>query len=220
VQLNVQFILTQIDQVLHEWKAVQSKSQYDDCSDQPGFVTAELISRLSNTIFRLSPSGTLHRTNLDRLMHRYGDSPVVIQSLVGALNALRRDYETGHLSSFEELVHANTFSGFIEMAEYLHGAGYKDAAAVITGSVLEQHLRELCSRNGISTDAGGKTKKAETLNTDLAGQAVYSKLDQKNVTSWLGLRNDAAHGNYANYTAEQVRLMMSGINDFLGRHPA
>lgn len=42
-------------------------------------------------------------------------------------------------------------------------------------------------------------------------------LDQKNVTAWLGLRNKAAHGQYAEYNADQVRVMQSGVSEFNAR---
>jgi hypothetical protein len=63
--------------------------------------------------------------------------------LQGVLRALRADYEAGRLQSFQELVHADLFSDFLEMAEYFLQEGYKDPAAVIAGGVLEQHLRKL-----------------------------------------------------------------------------
>ena len=87
------------------------------------------------------------------------------------------------------------------MADYLTQQGYKDAAAVVVGSVLEQHLRKLSQRNSIDVvQSGGAPKKADALNSELAGATVYSKLVQKNVTAWLGLRNKAAHGEYTEYT--------------------
>jgi hypothetical protein len=78
----------------------------------------------------------------------------------------------------------------------------------------------LTFKNGIPIEAGGKPKKAEALNAELAGNTVYSKLEQKNVTSWLGLRNEAAHGNYGSYDAAQVDLMMQSVRDFIARYPA
>ena len=35
---------------------------------------------------------------------------------------------------------------------------------------------------------------------------VYNKLDQKSVTSWLDLKNKAAHEKYSEYTKDQVVL--------------
>ena len=46
---------------------------------------------------------------------------------------------------------------------------------------------------------------------------VYLKLDQRAVTTWLDLRNKAAHGKYAEYSLEQVRLMQQGITEFMAR---
>jgi hypothetical protein len=91
---------------------------------------------------------------------------------------------------------------------------------VIAGSVLEQHLRELCIKNQIAVETNGRFKKADSLNAELSNKAIYSKLDQKNVGSWLGLRNAAAHGNYSEYTEQQARLMIDAVQDFIARHPA
>ncbi len=107
------------------------------------------------------------------------------------------------------------------MAEYLLEQGYKDAAAVIVGSVLEEHLRKLAEKSGIAlAQSGGSPKKADGINSELAGATVYSKLDQKSITAWLDLRNKAAHGKYAEYTKEQATLALQGVRDFAVRHPA
>ena len=68
--------------------------------------------------------------------------------------------------------------------------------------------------------AGGHPKKADTLNAELAKKTVYDELEQKSVTAWLGLRNDAAHGSYDEYDATQVRLMVDNVRAFLSRFPA
>ena len=110
------------------------------------------------------------------------------------------------------------------MAQHLINEGYKDAAAVIAGSPLEAHLRRLCLKSGIPCDvtSGASTvpKKADRLNSELAQASSYSKLDQKNVTAWLDLRNKAAHGKYAEYELPQVNLLVAGVRDFITRNPA
>ena len=108
------------------------------------------------------------------------------------------------------------------MADHLLQQGYKDPATVIIGSVLEEHLRQLCNANSISIEFKNNKgilipKKADRLNSDLAKENVYSKLDQKAVTMWLDLRNKAAHGKYDEYTSEQVTNMYSGITEFMAR---
>ncbi len=49
---------------------------------------------------------------------------------------------------------------------------------------------------------------------------AYPGLDQKNVTAWLGLRNKAAHGQYSEYTKDQVALMIDSVRNFMSRYPA
>jgi len=107
------------------------------------------------------------------------------------------------------------------MAEHLLSQGYKDPAAVMIGSVLEENLRQLCSNNEIEIefDKDGIliAKKADRLNSDLAKAEIYTKLDQKAVTMWLDLRNKATHGKYDEYTKDQVELMLHGVTEFLAR---
>jgi len=145
--------------------------------------------------------------------------------LKGVLAAAAEDYKGGYLFRLESLVTAEVFADFLEMADYLLSESYKDAAAVLIGGVLEEHLRKLCIANGIPvvvTDQSGKQrpKKAESMNSELAVNGVYSKLDLKTVTTWLDLRNSAAHGHYGDYDLKRVELMSQAVADFISRNPA
>lgn len=125
------------------------------------------------------------------------------------------------LLTLEKSVSAEIFSDFLEMATHLLEQDYKDPAAVMIGSVLEENLRQLCHSAGTATEIEKEgvliPKKADRLNSDLAKAEVYTKLDQKSVTVWLDLRNKAAHGKYNEYGKEQVELMMQGVTEFLAR---
>jgi hypothetical protein len=140
--------------------------------------------------------------------------------LSGILATLLEDIAAGRLATVTELLHADLFGDFLDMAQHLLEEGYKDAAAVMAGGVLEEHLRKLCAKFGVPATTNTKPKKADAMNADLAGALAYPKSDQKNVTAWLGLRNDAAHGNYAAYKLEQVVLLIQSIRDFITRVPA
>lgn len=63
-----------------------------------------------------------------------------------------------------------------------------------------------------------KDANADTLNAEIVKAGGYIKLDQKNVTAWLDLRNDAAHRNYSAYDKNQVKLLVAGIQDFITRN--
>lgn len=150
-------------------------------------------------------------------------TPIDTKNGLGVLKAAKLEIEEGWLLTVKEFISADIFSNFLEMAEYLLNEDYKDASAVMIGGVLEEHLRQLCIRNSISIEVieKGKTvpKKAELMNSELSSNSIqiYSKLDQKNVTAWLHLRNNAAHGEYSKYTKEQVEIMYQGVTNFITR---
>ncbi len=139
------------------------------------------------------------------------------QTGLGVIKAAIQDVKEGRLRKFTDIVTAELFDNFLEMAEYLLSAKYKDPAAVLIGGVLEEHLRNLCTHNTIDIDEDGKRKKADKMNADLYKASVYNRLDNKAVTALLDLRNKAAHGEYNTYTIEQVSLMLKGVHDFLTR---
>ncbi len=141
------------------------------------------------------------------------------------LKRLKIFVDEGWSVGIRNLISAEIFVDFLEMAEYFQNEGYKDPAAVIAGSVLEKHLRDLCIANEIpitKTDSAGSTVslKAGQINTDLAKHSVYNILEQQSVTAWLALRNNAAHGKYEAYDKSQVKNMLGGIRDFIIRNPA
>ena len=217
---SLEAILKQIDDVLKQYENYSPRiDQYGE--DQSKIRTAEAITRLKGVIDRLAVMPSPYRENADALVKQYGvTNSYSLQFLVGILKALRADYVAGYLRSVESLIQAELFADFLEMADHLLSQNYKDAAAVIIGSVLEEHLRNLCATNAILTANGQSPKKADALNSELAGANVYSKLDQKNVTAWLDLRNKAAHGHYSQYTQQQVELLAHSVRDFLTRNPA
>jgi hypothetical protein len=214
-------ILKQIDTVLGKHGQVRSCSKYDDCSDRPDEEVTSLATLMCDTINRFAPAASQYVESMKALVKKCGiENKYIVPHVAGILKALRDAYNAGYLSSVTELIHADVFADFVEMAEHLLAEGYKDPAAVLIGSTLEEHLRKLCTKDGIAPDVAGRPKKADQLNADLAGQSVYSKLDQKSITAWLDLRNKAAHGKYGEYSKDQVALLIQGVREFMARLPA
>lgn len=137
------------------------------------------------------------------------------------LLAIQAEIDGGWIFTVKKLISAEIFSDFLEMAEHLLAQGYKDPAAVMIGSVLEENLRQLCIANEVEVtfEKNGDLvpKTSDRINADLAKAELYSKLDFKAVTAWLGLRNSAAHGKYEEYTSDQVAVMLTGVTEFLAR---
>jgi hypothetical protein len=177
-------------------------------------------ARLASAIARLAPPGSSYRQEADRIDASGNNYDRRGAMLLGIVRGLREDYAAGYTQSVEELIHADLFTDFLDMAKELLDKGYKDAAAVIAGSTLEGHLRQLATKHSISvTKPDGKAEKAEAINTAL-GKTAYGTAEQKNVTAWLGLRNDAAHGKYDEYDRPQVALLIDSVRAFTVRLPA
>ena len=212
--LDRKAIIEQIDDVLAKTVMASGVAQ-----------VSVAFSLLLAAIHRLAPPGSTYANSVkgyeSRVTGSLTEMARALEPVRGVLQALRHDYVAGYLQSVVELVHADIFADFLDMAGYLLEQGYKDPAAVVTGSVLEEHLRKLCVKQNIDVaKADGTAKKADTLNAELTTAGTYSKLDQKEITAWLDLRNKAAHGHYSDYTKEQVTLMLQGVRHFASRYPA
>lgn len=121
---------------------------------------------------------------------------------------------------YKRLVSSEVFLNFLDKAEYLLSEGYKDAAAVMIGSVLEQNLRQFCQENNIQfTEKKGKKKhiSANEMNIKLKQHSIYNQIDSRNIEACLDLRNCAAHGHYNEYTHDQVNNMLKTVLEFIAR---
>ena len=143
-----------------------------------------------------------------------------IKYLAGALEALRKAYENDFLTGINEMIDAELFTDILEQAEYLLSQNYIRASAVVAGVSLESHLRKLAEKNSISISNDGKYKNADSLNGELYKNNIIDKTYNKSVTSWLGLRNDAAHPDPKEIDGKNVKLMIEGIKLFIKKYPA
>jgi len=214
----------QIEKIEKMYETLCAKSKYDDLSDLCLEEITRIVSLVISAVNRISGPNSIYSNQLKKdLENRPSTSINTLNAriVMGTLKALKEDISSGYLKSIGDLIYGEIFSDFLEMSSYLLDEGYKDPAAVIAGGTLEEHLRKLCNNCNIpiiiTTQKGPKPKKAEQMNSDLVGKNVYSKLDQKNVTAWLDLRNKAAHAKYSEYTKEQVSTMIMGIREFISR---
>ena len=133
----------------------------------------------------------------------------VAKRLGAVFNAVKEDFHGGYLNSIRNLVQAEVFESELEQAQELLDSGYKLASAVIAGVVLETSLRDLCDQEGISHG------KLDKMNSDLAKQGKYNKLQQKRITALADIRNSAAHGKPEEFTEPDVQLMIRDIEGIL-----
>ncbi len=219
-------ILKQVDEIYQEFQSLRGRSAEDDVSDLPEGEIVRFNTRARSLIHRITGDSSPYVKQCEEIISHGGYAGYQARQLIGVVDSLRADVAAGYLETQKELIHGEMFADFLEMAYHLLDEGYKDAAAVIAGSSLEAHLRQLALKASIYTEVKGERRdvlipiKADRLNADLTNAGVYSKLDSKNITAWLDLRNKAAHGHYDQYEKPQVSIMISGVRDFISRKPA
>jgi hypothetical protein len=137
--------------------------------------------------------------------------------IVGLLEGLRDALKRGLLEEGALLIRAELAGDYVGQAEVLLKEGYDVPAAVLAGAVLEDALRQLCTRNRISV-VGPKTKRKtiDPMNTDLAKAGVYGSAKAQEIRGWAALRNDAAHGRGSDTDPKAVQRMIAGVQAFVG----
>ena len=220
--MNKDFYIKQLDNILMDYNSIKSKAINDDLS---GNVSIEeittLLTKSKAAITRISSNKSEYYKDIEATLKKSniweGDK---LRRIIGTVTALKNDLQNDYLKSLNDIIQSEVFSDYLEMAEHLLSEGYKDPAAVLIGSTLESHLRELCKTNGIIievTNSKGNLvpKKADLINSDLAKASCYSSAYQKQIVAWFSIRNSAAHGKYSDYTNEEIRLMLQGVRQFI-----
>jgi hypothetical protein len=219
-------VLDQIAALQREFEALQERAEHEDLSGQ-GVPRTEVLSfrvRVRAALERLAPPGSTYAAEADwvtgRAEERGAWAGSVVQRYMTVLAALEEDVRAGYVRRLEERVREAVYDDFLDMASdicEIHAA----PAAVVAGSVLEEHVRKLASANGINPlGPDGKPRKFEQITHDLVKKPVFSEPQRKVLAAWYGQRTEAAHGRYDNVIEEDVPRMIEGIRDFMVRFPA
>ncbi len=168
--------------------------------------------RVKNLIFTITGENSFYLKDFDKIesvKYAGGDNLTKFKQLIGVLDAVKEDYENGHLISFKNLIEADVFEIELEQAKELLNKKYKTASAVIAGIVLETSLRSLCDNYSIPHG------KLDKMNADLAKLGIYNKLQQKKVTTLADIRNSAAHGKEQEFSHDDVNNMIKDVESFI-----
>lgn len=215
-----QKILNRFVELLKEANEISNNSFIDTNIRFPNFedfppnyqaLYSEWIIKAQNILLLACGDNSIHFTAFKRQLSGSSDTPKRLRQLIPILNAAYDDLKNGFLITFKQIVQAEVFDSELEQAKSLLESGYKNAAAVIAGVVLETAIKELCLNNGIDIER----KRLTQLSDDLAKAGVYNKLQQKQITALADIRNNAAHGDYDEFTKEDVERMISDIERFL-----
>lgn len=144
-----------------------------------------------------------------------GPWPGSVRAGVSILDALRDDVAGGYLSQLRNQVVQVVFGDFLEMADSLLAEGHKDPAAMLIGAVLEDSLRRMLDNaSTVYRNRAG----IDELSSACFDAGIYGGVQRSQIASWKEIRNKAAHGSFSDYSIDEVRLMLQGVQTFLGAH--
>jgi hypothetical protein len=135
-----------------------------------------------------------------------------VSATTAGLRALRSDVANGYLKRQADLVAAEVFGDFLDMAAHLVDTGYHQPAASLIGAVLEDGLRRIARNADVQVKPGDDLS---VLNNRLAAKNVYSNLHRKQVDVWAAIRNRADHAEWDSFSLGDVQDMYAGVTRFL-----
>jgi len=143
------------------------------------------------------------------------------QYLVEILKAYIAHLESGFVRGLSPKRQAeiDVTSDFLDQAQGLLKSNkvHPAAPAVLIGASLEEFLRNWVEDVGLSL--GSKKASLDAYSSTLREAELITKQDVKDITAWTGIRNHAAHGEWAELGgAERIRLMLDGVNLFMRKY--
>lgn len=161
---------------------------------------------------------------IDLINSSLGYNPkAAANSMTVTLNSFIEYVESGLLEGIspERKAQLDVVADFLEQADnLLQTKGIHPAApAVIIGATLEEFLRTWIEAESLSLR--GKKPSLENYSQTLREADFITKQDAKDLTSWGGIRNHAAHGEWDEVSdKKRISLMLEGVNLFMRKYGA
>jgi hypothetical protein len=142
------------------------------------------------------------------------------------LIAIRNDFDADLLSDLGAQIEAEIASDYMGQANELLTEGQSGKndhvpAAVLAGAVLGKTLRTLCDKQSppIQTSKpNGESLTLAPLIVALKKADVFKQTMAAQLETWAHIRNKAAHGEFDQFTRQEVQTMIAGIKNFLAIH--
>jgi len=137
------------------------------------------------------------------------------QELMGTLEGISWALEHGYLAQIEGWILGEAFGSLLDQAEHLHSNGYDVAASVVSRSVLEEHLRNLCHRLRCEPEKERPT--ISDYKDRLYKEKHVGKVSMLHIESMAAIGNEAAHKGTA--THDDTGRLLRDVRAFIDNHP-
>jgi len=176
-----------------------------------------LVSAIQ-TVNKSCGSDSPHLRELERCREEFvGSNGLDLDTCSGVLEAAHDDLRAGMLQDIKQIAAAEAFGDLLEAAAHLLEQMHHLAAVPICGAVLESSLRDFAKRRALEWEGSSSITK---LNQLLYKGGAYDKVVFGEIEAWGKLRNQVAHGDFANpedVDPGAARRMLEGVRDFVLR---
>jgi hypothetical protein len=216
---------SRLQELIDEGKEIENLVKKRDTPRNPGFIVMvpsfpdvedeavlnAWLTKVENIVEIIFGSTSTQFRRLEELTNKgitFGKSR--IESIRGLLIGSLDDLNNGFLIGQEFLIASEILDSVIEEAKELLNVGYKDPAAVLGRVVMEDSLKRLARQEGIDD-----TLKASKINDELKKIGIYNLPQSRLIQACLDIGNYAAHGQFEEYSKEDVRNQIDDIERFL-----
>lgn len=211
-------VLKRIEELIARGNATVHSQASDDFWMRDMVSTQSWMASAANAIQQVAPPGSFFRNELDRLMAnsnlQSGIPMSVAAKILGLLQSVNLEAQSGLLIKLEDQVVATAFDDFIDHAADYHKSGKLKEAAILASAVLEDTIKRVAIKNNLDP----KGMSLEPLVDELTKQGIFSPVKSKRVKSFAGVRNHALHAEWEKLDLKDVGALISGLRELLDEY--
>lgn len=172
-----------------------------------------LVTQAYQLIAHVHPSG---HPNVQRAIYAINNSTLHgLEILEGILRGTVANLESGLISSIESRIAVEITGDFLDSARTLLNEGQKDPAAVLACIALEDTLKRLATRHGLSEL---RDKEMSVVAASLFAAKLLDKSALQSINSFKSLRNAALHAQWHEVSEASVAMLMAFLPPFVNRY--
>lgn len=165
------------------------------------------------------PHSHLHRSTIQTFQKRVSGY-TSLDWAIGVLKGIGEDFDLNLLAAAVSEIEFQVSCAYMDQAKaLLQTQGILNsnitAAAVLTGISLERRLRTLWEEKNRPEAAPDQPKRLGGLIDDLKKVNAISEAKAKQLRAWADIRNHAAHGEYDQFSVNELKQMIDGVGNFL-----
>lgn len=177
------------------------------------------LSSSANLIRTVAPASNHFATQCDALMsHKELNTGIpshVVRKMYGLLTSAKEEWARGLLRGIQYIIAGAAFDEFLDHAELYHKANKKTEASVLASAVLEDTVKKVAEKHGVSF----KGLALESIIDELVKTGILTSVKAKRIKGCAGVRNHALHAEWDRFDIRDVGELISGtrelVEDFL-----